>query len=433
VTPSLDIVIVNWNSRNLLRQCVRSLPAALAESFKLNRVVVVDNASRDGSADVLETDCVPIKVVLNIKNRGFAAACNQGASGSKADYLLFLNPDTRLNARSLEPALAFLEAPEQRNIGILGAQLLSEGGVVQRTCARAPTAGRLLARSLGLDKLLPRLFKPYFMLEWDHLDTRDVDQVMGAFLVIRRNLFEALSGFDEQFFVYYEDVDLCLRARGAGFRVVHFPHSTATHIGAGTTEQAKERRMFFLLRSRALFARKHFGPGAWVTVLVATLTLEPAIRLVRAALRRSPREIAETVGGLGMLWADLHARLRRRRTVRYTFGRSHKLLRSFQLEGRGACPARQKAYKIPSGRNLGNLSPGNGNAGRSIRRQSDLGPPRPSSATKQARDAGLNWLTMFDGRLVGVSRQLQRVAEPFAENGEGPVGSKEVGSKESEE
>lgn len=306
--PSLAIVTVNWNSGGLLRACVGSLGQALSGSFRLERMTVVDNASRDDSADGLDAAAgagVPLAVLRNAENRGFAAACNQGAAGSAADYLLFLNPDTRLSAASLAPALAFLEEPVNARVGALGVRLVDEAGRTQRACARAPTPLRLVAQGLGLDRAFPRLFPPHFMTEWDHADTRDVDQAMGAFLMIRRRLFEELGGFDERFFVYFDDVDLCLRVRRADWRIVHFAGAEAYHRGCGTTDQVRDVRLFYALRSRLLFAAKHFGPLSVAAVAAATLLLEPLARLALAALRRAPGEAAEVLRGTRLLWADL--------------------------------------------------------------------------------------------------------------------------------
>ncbi len=306
---SLDIIIVNWNSGALLRQCIDSLGSALDGSFALERVVVVDNASQDGSASALPGEGLPLVVLNNMENRGFAAACNQGAVGSSADCLLFLNPDTRLSPQSLAPTLAFLRAPANSGIGVLGIRLVDESGQAQRCCARAPTPGRLVAQSLGLDRVMPHLFPPHFMTEWNHADTRDVDQVMGAFLLIRRPLFDAVGGFDERFFVYFDDVDLCLQARQAGQRVVHFAGAAVYHRGGGTSDQVRAVRLFYVLRSRLLFAGKYFRPGSTAIVAVFTMVVEPAVRLGYAMLRLSLREAGEVLSGVRMLWAD---RLRHR-------------------------------------------------------------------------------------------------------------------------
>ena len=303
-TPSVAIITVNWNAGDLLRACIASVPAALTGDFTLERMVVVDNASTDGSADSLE-EGVPLAVLRNRTNRGFAAACNQGAAGSRADWLLFLNPDTRLSAGSLAPALAFLAEPAQDRVGILGIRLVDEAGRTQRSCARVPTPGRILAQAAGLDRLVPGLFPPHFMTEWDHADSRPVDQVMGAFLLIRRSLFQELGGFDERFFVYFDDVDLCLRARRAGWEVLHFAGAEAFHRGCGTTDAVRDLRLFYALRSRILFAAKHFSPAAAALVAAATLTVEPLTRLAHALARRSPADARAVLRGSALLWRAL--------------------------------------------------------------------------------------------------------------------------------
>lgn len=306
-SPSLRIVTVNWNAGNLLRECVDSLAGALTGGFRLESMTIVDNASQDGSAVGLETFAtgLPLTVVANTENRGFAAACNQGAAGSKADWLLFLNPDTRLSANSLTPVFSFLADPSSNRIGALDVQLLDETGRTQRCCARRPSPGRLVAQAIGLDSVMPNLFPPHFMIEWDHKDTRDVDQAMGAFLMIRRSLFQDLGGFDERFFVYFDDVDLCLRIRQANWRVVHFAGATAYHKGGGTTDQVRATRLFYGWRSRLLFTAKHHGALALLAVTLATLFMEPLARLAQAVLRRRPQDAMGVLGGVARLWTDM--------------------------------------------------------------------------------------------------------------------------------
>src|SRR6266851_6014624 len=128
MAASLDIIIVNWNSGLHLKQCLESVPAASSEGFRLERVVAVDNDSRDGSAEGLQQAGRSLSVMRNGINRGFAAACNQGALGSRADYLLFLNPDVRLLANSLSIPIQFMEQTEKKKVGICGVQLLDPQG-----------------------------------------------------------------------------------------------------------------------------------------------------------------------------------------------------------------------------------------------------------------------------------------------------------------
>ena len=304
VTTSVDIIIVNWNAGQQLRECLVSIVATQRHGFEIRRVVVVDNASWDGSAFGLDDLAMPLTVICNATNRGFAAACNQGARNSTADYLLFLNPDTRLFASSLAPPLAFMECRKNQSTGIMGIQLLDSNGQVSRSCARFPTPGRLFARSLGLDRLFPWLFLSWAMTEWDHQESRVVDQVIGAFFLVRRPLFETLSGFDERFFVYMEEVDFSLRAMQMGWKSVYLTETQAYHKGGGTSEQVKAARLFYSLRSRILYAYKHFWWPTATGLLLTALILEPVARIAFAIARGSFVEVWNTLKGYAMLWAN---------------------------------------------------------------------------------------------------------------------------------
>ena len=295
---SVHVVIVNWNSGAQLRECLQSF-AAIADDGVATRVTVIDNASTDGSSEGLEAP-VPLAVVRNADNRGFGAACNQGARGSDAEFLLFLNPDTRLMPRSFAEPVRYLRARENERAGIVGIQLVDADGQVARNTARTPTAWSMVGNSVGLDRLMPRLFPPHFVAEWAHDETRTVDQVMGAFFFVRRSVFEALGGFDERFFVYYEDLDLSVRARARGWSSVYLATARAFHRGQGTTEGATARRTFYFCRSRILYARKHFGAPGALAVTFATLALEPLARLAAA-----PRSAGNTLRAFAMLWRDL--------------------------------------------------------------------------------------------------------------------------------
>jgi len=295
---TVHVVIVNWNSGAQLRECLQSF-AAVADDDVAARVTVIDNASTDGSSEGLEAS-MPLAVVRNADNRGFGAACNQGAAGSEADFLLFLNPDTRLMPGSFAEPVRYLRAHENERVGIVGIQLVDADGRVARNTARAPTAWSMVGNSVGFDRLAPRLFPPHFVTEWAHDQTRTVDQVMGAFFLVRRSLFEALGGFDERFFVYYEDLDFSVRARAQGWRSVYLSTAQTFHRGQGTTEGATAQRTFYFCRSRILYARKHFGALGALAVTLATLALEPLARLAAA-----PRSAGDTLRAFAMLCRDL--------------------------------------------------------------------------------------------------------------------------------
>jgi GT2 family glycosyltransferase len=313
--PSLDVIVVNWNGGSHLRACIESVHAADREEIDLRRIVVVDNASTDGSLESLPPEGSRITLIRNATNRGFATACNQGAHATAADYLLFLNPDTQLRGNSLVEPIRFCEQPANRAVGIVGIQLLDQEGKVVPTCARFPSAGRFLAAMFGLDRLFPSLYPAHFMTEWDHADTRAVDQVMGAVFLVRRKVFENLNGFDERFFVYFEEVDFSLRARQNGWLTYFVSSAQAFHRGGGSTEGARSTRLFYSLRSRLIYAGKHFGGLQAIVVTLATLFVEPFTRLAIAAARRSAVQAADTIIGYARLWfALLTGRMRSPRT-----------------------------------------------------------------------------------------------------------------------
>ena len=296
----IHVVIVNWNSGAQLRECLASFAAAANDDITLARIAVIDNASEDGSADGLEPASVPLTVVRNSENRGFAAACNQGAIGSDAEYLLFLNPDTRLMPGSLEMPARYLQSAEHASVGIIGIRLVDANGHVARNTTRSPSAWSMIGNSLGLDRLVPSVFPPLFLTEWAHDETRVVDQVMGAFFFVRRSLFEALGGFDERFFVYYEDLDFAMRARARGWSSVYLASAQAFHRGQGTSERVAEQRTFYFCRSKIIYALKYFSSIGAFAVIFTTFILEPVARIIA-----SPRSSPATLRAFRMLWSEL--------------------------------------------------------------------------------------------------------------------------------
>ena len=298
---SLSIVIVNWNAGSQLAEAVASI-----EKYHhglVSSVVIVDNASTDNSLERVETlQDLAFKplIIRNSENYGFGKACNLGAKHAKSEYLLFLNPDAALYVDTLPEALAYMENPVNTKVGICGVQLLDEAGHVSRSCARFPSAVGFVAYAVGLDRFFPRL--GHFMAEWDHAQTRQVDHVIGAFFLVRLELFSALHGFDERFFVYLEDLDFSYRACQAGWRSVYLADAQAFHAGGGTSNQVKAHRLFYSLRSRLLYAFKHFSWTGAFAVLLATLLVEPLSRSALALLRRSWAGLKETWAAYGMLW-----------------------------------------------------------------------------------------------------------------------------------
>lgn len=293
----VDIVIVNWNAKEQLAACVESIGQYVPADAC--NICVVDNGSTDGSAD-----CLPalsnLRVIKTGENLGFGKACNVGARLFSSPYVLFLNPDARLYEDTLSTALTFMDLPSSERVGICGVQLRDETGHISKSCTRFPAASAFVCHALALDRVFPKL--GHFMSEWAHDKTQDVDHVMGAFFLVRREVFEALNGFDERFFVYLEDLDFSYRAKLAGWRSVYLAETQAFHFGGGTSNQVKARRLFYSLRSQLLYAFKHFNILAAWAVLLLTLFVEPVTRTVFALLRFSPSALRETWAGYGMLW-----------------------------------------------------------------------------------------------------------------------------------
>ena len=238
----------------------------------------------------------------NADNRGFAAACNQGAAALQTSLLLFLNPDTRLFADSLAGPVNLLLRQDQSRTGIVGIALVDDAGRVALSCARFPRAWHFASHAIGLDRLWPRAGQQ--MLEWDHGHTRAVDQVIGAYFMVRRALFESLAGFDESFFVYFEEVDFARRARQAGWTSVYLADARAYHRGGGTSDAVKDVRLFYALRSRLRYGHKHFALPGRLLLWAVTFVLEPISRVAHLAVAGRWTEIRHIVAAYALLWRE---------------------------------------------------------------------------------------------------------------------------------
>jgi len=308
MTATLDVIIVNWNAGQPLRECVLSIGSAEESGFDLTRVVVVDNGSTDGSLDAMHNPGLPLTVIHNPENRGFAAACNQGAKGSKADYLLFLNPDTRLFRETLSKPIHFMEQPENAQVGICGVRLVDDFGITTISCARFPSVKIFFGKMTGLSRILPRVFPSHVMSSGECLHSSTVDQVIGAFFLVRKSLCNSLGGFDERFFVYFEEVDFSLRAKRKGFSSYYLSDVLLYHKGGGSSEKAKAKRLFYSLRSRVQYGFKHFSLPEALALLMLTLTLELMARMSLAIFSLSMSRFNETIRGYSQLIVYLLAK-----------------------------------------------------------------------------------------------------------------------------
>lgn len=300
--PTVDVIVVDFNAGSAIRTCVNSVLHSRQTRWRLGRVRVVDNASQPPTRELLCGIGQPVVLLRNDANKGFACACNQGARGSSADYLLFVNPDIAASADAIESSVEFMESSGEARAGIVGVQLRSPQGDVQRTCSEFPRPGHFWNKALGLDRLWPRACSSGPMAWWNHMSTRSVDQVMGAFFLVRRRLFERLGGFDERFFVYFEEVDFSLRAKQAGIESVFLATAWATHTGNVTTEVIRDTRLFYSWRSRLAYAGKHFTLPGRASVATVTLVVEPIFRISRALARGNLNEGGEAARAWARIW-----------------------------------------------------------------------------------------------------------------------------------
>jgi N-acetylglucosaminyl-diphospho-decaprenol L-rhamnosyltransferase len=301
----LSICIVNWNSGSQLRDCIASIGQAETEGFFLDRVVVVDNGSTDNSLAGIDHLGVAATTIRNSVNRGFAFACNQAAAAASGDYFLFLNPDTRVFKTTLTVPVCFMERPENAHIGICGIQLLDELGKECLSYAKFPSLCDFARNSFGVAKILRTEYLGTVPSEPSSEKVRFVDQVIGAFFMVRSSVFRELGGFDERFFVYFEEVDFALRARQIGHFSVCLGSAQCIHIGQGSSRQIKGARLFYSLRSRVLYGFKHFSLVSAIALLILTLGVEFVSRSALALARGAIKEFGYVAQGYLMLFRHL--------------------------------------------------------------------------------------------------------------------------------
>lgn len=300
----VDVVLVNWNGGQLLFDAVKSVIDT--EEFREHRVsiTVVDNGSVDGSADRVAS-LEAVRLILNGSNLGFGRACNVGARGGAGDFILLLNPDTRVESGVICEAVRRLRDSERDGVGFCGVALVDDTGRVTRSCARLPDWRMFAVAALGLERIAPSRFRSHVMSEWDHASTARVDHVIGAFYLVKRSAFESIQGFDERFFVYLEDLDLSKRLADAGHSGLFVADVKAYHKGGGTSRGIIAMRLFYALRSRLQYARKHFGVFESIAVHVTTLFAEPLIRVSYLALRLDFRGVLQTAEAYARLYGDI--------------------------------------------------------------------------------------------------------------------------------
>lgn len=326
-TPDLSVCILSWNTRELLRRCLASIyrpddpdvVAALARAGLAGRalgagervlagravtsaastvspvpasveILVFDNASGDGSAEMVSAEFPDARLHRSDRNLGFPGGNNAGYALSRGRYFLLLNSDTVVAPGAFEQMVTFADGHPRA--GIIGPRVLNSDGSIQMSCRRFPTLGAGLFRNTPLGRIFPnnRYTRDYLMTDWKHDEARAVDWVSGCALLARREMIDEIGLLDESFFMYCEDVDWCFRAGQAGWQVLYDPGATIIHEIGRSTDQAVTRMIVQFHRSMYRFFRKHYAATAhplFRAVVVAGLAARASLMLGRNQVMRA--------------------------------------------------------------------------------------------------------------------------------------------------
>lgn len=273
--PSIDVsvLVVNYNTANLLSKMREALDQSVGSLAV--EIVVVDNASRDDSVAVLRRDFQDVQVIVNSANVGFGRANNQALAHATGRYVLLLNTDAFVSADTLTKTVAYMDA--RAECGVLGVRLIGRDGELQPSCRYFPTPWNVFLLRTGLSRFFPGT-KLVDDMAWDLAQVRECDWVPGCYCLLRRSAIDQVGLFDSRYFLYYEEVDLCLAAKRAGWKVVCYPHSSVVHLGGESAKSdsaltaSGQQIQVMQIESELLYFRKNSGfAGVLASVLLASL------------------------------------------------------------------------------------------------------------------------------------------------------------------
>ncbi|MFQ5398587.1 MAG: glycosyltransferase family 2 protein [Anaerolineae bacterium] len=298
--PDLSVIIVSYNTRNLLDDCLQSLAAAETPPGGIE-LIVVDNASTDGSPEMVAKKFPNVNLIANADNVGFAAANNQGAAVAQGEHLLFLNSDTRVSQEALVRPLAYLAA--HPGVGALTVHLVYPTGERDPDNHRGfPTPWAAFCHFSGLGALFPStpLFNSYFQAYRDFSQTHSIEVIAGSFMMMPAQLFRQLGGWDEEYFFYGEDIDFCYRIHQAGYQIIYFPEVEVLHYKGASSGLRKESADIARppkatrikvaresVRAMKIFYRKFYGqkyPPLVTAVVLAGIQIRGWFRVVKHQL-----------------------------------------------------------------------------------------------------------------------------------------------------
>lgn len=281
----VSIVIVNWNTCDFLRDCLASIDKTVPPlTFE---TIVIDNGSSDGSAEMVQNEFPSVELISCPENPGFAAANNLGIRRATGRYCVVLNPDTKVLPGAFKTMVDF--ADSHPKVGIVGPKLLNGDGSLQMNGRKFPTFVREALGLTRLDRFFP---KAYFNMLWGRDDfdqVCEVDEIMGACMLVRKSAIEQVGMMDERFIMYYEEVDWCLRMKKAGHSIWYLPEACVIHYGGQASAKAGIRKFVMAFDSEYHFFRKHHNIFEAMLLRVLSWTLIALISLKRS-LAGSPKK-----------------------------------------------------------------------------------------------------------------------------------------------
>jgi GT2 family glycosyltransferase len=279
--PVVSVVIVSWNAKDYLAQCLKTLTQHACEYSM--EVLVVDNASTDGSPEFVRDNFPGVRLIRNESNLGFSKANNKGIQQSAGKYVCLINSDVKVLEGCVRKLVDYMEA--HQNVGMAGPSMLGRDGKVGRSCRGFPTVWNMFCHSVGLDSLFPRspLFSSYTLRYWSQDTERLVDILGGWFWIVRRKAIEEVGFLDEEFFFYAEDMDWCKRFQLKGWGVAFVADAVSVHYGGGSSRHAPVKYYIQEQRADRQYWRKHHS-GVAQSAYSCICVLHQLIRLIAHGL-----------------------------------------------------------------------------------------------------------------------------------------------------
>ena len=296
--PDVTVSIVSFNTRDLLRAAIE---AALGSRGVSLEIIVVDNGSKDGSAEMVEREFPSVHLVRNADNRGFAAANNVAIRRATGRYILLLNPDTVVRPDTIATLAGYLDSHPRT--GICGPRILFPDGSFQSCGYRFPTVLSEIRQSKNVNKAMKALVRPETFVA-DLPESREVDWVDGACFMIRRDVIEAIGPLDEQYFLYAEELDWCFNARKAGWAIAAVPAAEMVHHLGQSSSQVSDRSLVYFMDTRLRYYRKNRGLAA--ALFVSVVYVAGCVK----QLRREPHKSKVKLRAIRLWWGSLLPRQR---------------------------------------------------------------------------------------------------------------------------